>query len=114
MNREKLISAGINYDEGVARFANNVNLYERILANFPQDPSYGNLISALQKEEFSEAFRHAHSLKGVSGNLSLEKLYNAICPLVDALRSNNTNSVNDFMPLVKESYLLAVDGLKNA
>lgn len=88
MDREKLMEAGIDYDDGVRRFAGKPQIYEKYLVKMFE----GNLMEILEKQldekKFSEAFRTAHDLKGTSGSLSLNVFYKKICELVEVLRGN--------------------------
>ena len=52
----------------------SVGLVERFLAKFLDDGCYATLCSAMEQGDRKQAFQAAHSLKGVSGNLSLDRL----------------------------------------
>jgi len=88
---EEYRSAGIEYQEGVGRFVGQAKLYETFLNKFLQDPNYEELKKALQARDCEAAFQASHTLKGVSGNLSLNSLFHAIIPLVDSLRGEATS-----------------------
>ena len=85
MNRYILAEAGIQVKEGIERFSGNRMLYQKYLYQFPEENYNEKLRKAIEKES-PEAFEIAHILKGVSGNLSLNRLFEAIVPLVEALR----------------------------
>lgn len=91
MNKEKLISAGINYDEGVHRFSGKADLYEKYLRRLFEKDALGELREQLAGKNFETAFRLSHSLKGTTGSLSVNKLYTKICTLTDALRTEPYN-----------------------
>ena len=40
MNKEVLLQNGIDYLEGVARFAGQAEIYEKFLKKFPEDPTF--------------------------------------------------------------------------
>lgn len=74
MNRDDCIRCGIDYDEGVARFVGRSDLYEEFLKKFLTDPTFPALEAAMQAKDLPAAFTAAHTLKGVTGNLSLNVL----------------------------------------
>lgn len=101
MNKQILQAAGINYDEGVSRFAGKTELYEKYLKKFVDDASFPQLQDAMEQENYPEAFRQAHTLKGVTGNLSLTPLFEALSPLVEALRgAQNISLAHALFPQV--------------
>lgn len=105
MNRESCIAAGIDYDSGLAHFAGKADLYEKFLLKFPADTTFADLEKAMADEDTKAAFIAAHTLKGVTGNLSLNGLYKDILPLVEALRGDgNMELAKTLYPPVKEEY----------
>lgn len=104
MNRYKLSKAGINATEGIARFNGDKDIYERVLNAFQRDKNYALLVEAIQKKDMKAAFSAAHSLKGVSGNLSLTRLYNDIQPLVEVLRAGSFENAEALLQPVIRDY----------
>lgn len=68
-------------------FSNNMGLYERFLLKFPQDTSYHSLCIGMERNNRFEIENAAHTLKGVSGNLGLDRLYRACDALVCTVRA---------------------------
>lgn len=101
MDREKLISAGIDYDQGVNRFANKPQIYEKFLKRLFDDQSMSQLEAQLMEKNYEEAFKTAHNLKGMSGNLSLNQFFKAICEIVEELR--NGQPQKDMLELYKKA-----------
>lgn len=87
MNREALIRAGIDYDDGVHRFAGKPAVYEKYLLKYFEVSELPPLYQALKAEDYDAAFRAAHNIKGGAGNLSVTAYYTKICQLVEALRA---------------------------
>ncbi len=114
MNRYKLVKAGINPNEGIDRFSKNIALYEKFLLAFPEDPNYDKMLAAIADNDVVGAFKAAHALKGVTGNLSLNRLYESVCPLVEELRAQSMEHVPELLEPVKENYETAVAALKEA
>lgn len=112
MNRYKLTKAGIDANEGIRRFNNNKEMYEKFLMNFPKDEHYNQMIQAIEEKNVEAAFQAAHALKGVSGNLSLIKLHQDIIPLVEELRNGSMEHTDEYLAPVKESYRIVTEALK--
>ena len=66
--RQRLMDAGINVDTGISRFMGNEGLFLKFLGKFLQDTNFAGLAEAVKKQDVEEAFRCAHTLKGVCGN----------------------------------------------
>lgn len=97
-------NAGIDIDSGVERFMGNEALYEKFLHRFADDKSYFELTDALSKGDCEAAFNAAHTLKGVSGNLSLITLQKLVCEQVECLRIGNLDAAVLFMEKISEAY----------
>lgn len=76
---------GADY-ESVLRRLSQEDRVKRFLLKFAQDQSFAALCRALEEENFQEAFRMAHSLKGVCMNLGLTPLLSSSQALTDDLR----------------------------
>lgn len=95
MNREKMIEAGIDYDEGVERFGGKPEIFEKYLQKFLAGNYLAAIESQLQSGDIAGAFRTTHDLKSISGNLSVNCFYQAICELTELLRAGKTET--DYM-----------------
>ena len=111
MLQEQLLSAGVNYADGAKRFGGKAAIYEKYLAKFPLDPHYSELMLALRQKDYDAAFKHAHALKGLAGNLSMDVLYARIIPLVEALREGQTANLDALASAVTDNYLLIVQAI---
>ncbi len=93
MEKEKWLEfcqvSGIDWETTLNRFMDNESLYEKILCKFPDDPSFRNLKDALEAGNLSDAFIYAHTLKGLAGNLGLQRLFELLLPFTEELRSGN-------------------------
>ena len=90
---------------------------ERIAKIFLQDTSMQTLESALEAGDLPEAYRGAHTLKGVSRDLGFTPLFEAAAALSDALRLDdagvpaNMEAVPELMPAVRDAYATVVDAI---
>ncbi len=116
MNKEVLLQNGIDYIEGVARFAGQAEIYERFLKKFPEDPTFFNMLSALKNKNYEEAFIFAHTLKGLTGNLSLNTFFSDyLTPFVELLRAPaDVDAVNSSLDELKRQYEKTVFAIKSA
>lgn len=112
MDINKLKSVGINYDSGLARFAGKKELYEKYLNKFVDDQSFNDLNKYLEANDIENAFKAAHTLKGIVGNLSMDNLYNATCLLVEDLRVGKTDNLDTLFSPVKDEYEKVLNVLK--
>ena len=77
---------GIDYQSGIERCMNDNDFYVMLMKKFLENKNYDALELAMKSGDGRRAFEEAHALKGVIANLSFNKLYDAIVPLVEALR----------------------------
>lgn len=77
---------GADYETTMKRFSGNETLYFKILNMLFRDPNLEKLGVALGRLDMKAAFDAAHTLKGVSGNLGLTPLYEAVSLIVEPLR----------------------------
>lgn len=109
--KKLLQDAGIEVDEALRRFLGNEALYIKFLLKFPKDKSYMNLISAIEDNNLEEAFKSAHTLKGVAGNLSLNNLYNLLIPYVEILREGDLEAAKTKLAELEKAYTTAIQGI---
>lgn len=105
MDRQKLIDAGIDYENGVERLMGNTEMYEHFLQMFLEDDSFKNLDDAMHNHHYPEAFLQAHTLKGVAGNLSMGEFYQNLILFVEMLRnSTDIPGAVKLYPEIKKEY----------
>lgn len=102
--KEQLKQAGVNVAGAMNRFMNNEKLYEKFLRKFPADQSYSSIFQALEANDMPEAFRAAHTLKGVAGNLGFDNLLTYVVPLTAALHQDEPEAPEDMLAGTKEEY----------
>lgn len=85
--RIALEEIGINVDEALERFSNIEDLFDSFLVKFLNYSEYNDLKEALENEQFEEAFKACHTMKGVVGNLSIIPLYKIVFEETELLRN---------------------------
>jgi signal transduction histidine kinase/CheY-like chemotaxis protein len=80
---------GINIVQGLKRLGGNRQLYLKLLRDFHKEyQDVGSRMKTLlEKEETETAMRLAHAIKGTSGNLSINQLFDISKQLETALRA---------------------------
>ena len=94
-----------DYQEVLGRLYSEA-LVQKFLGKFLSDPSYQLLDSSMKAKNYEEAFRAAHTLKGVSQNLSFTKLYQSSHEITEALRTANYDLAVQLLPHVEADYAL--------
>lgn len=102
--KDELLAVGTDIQGTIARFMNKEDLYEKFLKKFLDDKSFKDLKANLENKDVEEAFKSAHTLKGVSANLGLESVHQAVAPLVEDLRSGDMSDADAKFALVEEKY----------
>ncbi len=79
---------GISVASGLGRVAGNKQLYTKLLCKFKngQESAVEQIEAALQLGDVETAARLAHTVKGVSGNLGADRLYQAAAELEKAIK----------------------------
>ena len=102
--KKQLTQAGIHVDDGLSRFMENEGLFLKFLGKFLQDTNFAGLAEAVKKQDVEEAFRCAHTLKGVCGNLSMDELYKLVSVQTEFFREGNIQEGADMMEKVSAVY----------
>lgn len=85
---------GGDYDAAMQRFMTESRL-EKFTRMFAEDPSYGELEASLASDNLRDAFRAAHTLKGVCLNLSFTELFQSVDEITELLRHADPDSPGD-------------------
>ena len=94
---EKLKQFGANADEGLQRCLNNEAFYFKMISRFLGDKTFDKLKANIEEGNLEEAFKAAHALKGVLGNLSLTPLYDVIFEMTELLRNQTDCDYGEYI-----------------
>ena len=108
--QEFYAAVGGDYNETVSRMMGEAML-RRFLLKFPNDPSFAALEQALAASNREEAFRAAHTIKGLCLNLGFGKLRFSSETLTEALRNELPTNTDELFAQVKADYELTMDAL---
>ena len=100
-----------DFDEVLGRLRSE-RMIQKFVLKFLNDGSYENLCRALEEGNNEEAFRAAHTIKGVCQNLSFTKLGNSSSSLTEALRDGGTSQAAELAEQVKSDYQQTVAAIR--
>lgn len=109
--RNALTLAGINMETLLERLGQNELLMRRLLGKFLEDKNYGILEEAMKSGDREKALTASHTLKGISGNLSMDQLYRTVAAQVEAIRAEDWNRAEQAMPEITILYENLRDGI---
>ena len=101
---------GGNYEDVLRRLRSEV-LIRKFTLKFLEDQSYSLLKQALGDNNYEEAFRGAHTLKGVCQNLGFDNLYKPSFDITEKLRGRDTEGCEELLAKVEEQYNNTVDAI---
>lgn len=102
---------GGDYEEVLGRLRSE-GLIRKFVIKFLDDPSYDLLRSSMEAENWEEAFRGAHTIKGVCQNLSFTTLYHSSAQLCEALREGRPPQDPGLFHQVRQDYEAAVSAIR--
>lgn len=91
------------------------SLVERFVVKFLGDNSFSSLCEAMEAGKTEDAFRAAHTLKGISANLGLEQLRSSASQLTELLRGEigpMPVAAEELMEQVRKDYALTVEAIE--
>ena len=102
---------GANYEDVLKRLYNEGMIY-RFTLMFLNDDSYPKLEQALKEGNVKEAFRAAHTLKGVCQNLGFTNLYQPTCDLTEVLRTGTLEGTKELFDSVAFQYKITINAIR--
>lgn len=99
----ELEALGVDTEDALKRFSGNSNLFIRMIGKFPASAEGLEVLSFMKEGDYATAVSNAHTLKGVTGNLSITPLYTAYTEIVNRLRANEPDKamkiLEDILPV---------------
>lgn len=109
--RECYEQIGGNYEEVQRRLCSDA-LIQKFLGKFLLDESYAKVLQGLREETPDEAFRAAHTLKGVCQNLGLGRLSESSAALTEALRGGKSHVTMEQLEQLEKDYEVTVAAIR--
>ena len=98
---DDLKTFGADTDKGLERCMNNEPFYFRLIGMAAADPNFSTLEEALEANDLEKAFDAAHALKGTTGNLSLDPIYEPVCEITELLRARTEMDYSEIFGQIK-------------
>lgn len=102
---------GADYAEVKSRLPSD-SFIKRFTLKFLDDPTFALLEKNLAEENVDEAFRAAHTLKGITQNLGFSQLSPLAIEITEILRTGTMGGVDNLFPQLKEKYDMTVACIK--
>lgn len=100
-----------DFEEVMSRLKNEERV-KKFALKFLNDESFKMLTECMEKHDIDEAFRAAHTIKGICQNLGFTKLYNSSVQITEALRVKDEEEARKYLPDVQGAYLQTTEALK--
>ncbi len=94
---------GGDYKSVLGRFMSD-KIVDKFVIKYLNDSSYDLLKSGMEEPNYEEAFRAAHTMKGVCQNLSFDRLCKASEDMTEALRNGPHGNYEELYQKVTEVY----------
>lgn len=102
----------IDIQGSLARFGNMESFYIKFLKKFIDDKSFTNLKEALENNDIDKVGVEAHTLKGVSGNLGLNKIFQYSLEIMKLAKERKIEEIKVLEGKLEEEMQLVVEALK--
>lgn len=98
--------------EGVVSRLRSEKMVQKFVLKFLNDSSYQMLVRSLEERNYEEAFRAAHTIKGVCQNLGFTVLGESSSRLTDALRGGWSDEAEALVKQVEQDYHQTTEAVK--
>ncbi|MBF0397769.1 MAG: response regulator, partial [Desulfobacterales bacterium] len=106
---------GIDINSAIKRAAGNKKLLKKLLIDFRRD--YTNAIDeikeAWEQGEMETVSRIVHTLKGVSGNISANKIHLACIDIENTIKQKDLNNFKPMLSICNEALITVLESIKN-
>lgn len=87
---------GADYSDVLRRLPSE-SLIARLIVKYLQDPTYRELMEAVQRSEVDAAFRAAHTLKGVCQNLGFSNMLRPVSDVTEIFRAGTMDGAAELL-----------------
>ena len=102
---------GADYEDVLKRLYSEA-MIRKFALMFLKDDSYPKLEQALAEQNVKEAFRAAHTLKGVCQNLGFSNLYAPAVTLTETLRAGQLDGTAEQFAEVEKQYRITMAAIQ--
>jgi len=109
--QECYAAIGGDYEDVVARLHSD-RLVQKFMLRFLDDKSFELFSNSMEEKNYEEAFRAAHTIKGICQNLSFTRLLGSSSEMSEALRHGWTPEADLLTGRLETDYRLTVDAIR--
>ncbi len=102
---------GGDYEGVISRMLKEERV-KKFVIKFGNDQTFNGLTDMLAAENYEEAFRAAHTIKGLCQNLGFDRLFKSSSALTEALRGGKKPEDDSIYQQVKEDYEQIINAIK--
>ncbi len=109
---ERLRQHHCDVDAAIQRMGTG-EMYDMLVQSFVKDKSLTLYLDAFQQQDYETAYRHVHSMKGLSASFGFTALNQVACRITDALRAKNyalTAQMNDELIRQQKDIIAIITG----
>lgn len=104
-------AVGGDYTDVCERFMNE-KIVGVFIEKFLQDSTFAEMADMLEHDSLPEAFRTAHTLKGICANLGFKNLADVSSEITELLRSGDIESAKKLFAKSKQEYYNVLDSIE--
>ncbi len=109
--KECYVALGGDYEDVLSRLRSE-NLILKFLFRFLEDPSYQLLCKSIEEHNDEEAFRAAHTIKGICQNLGFVALLKTSSEMSDAFRHGKTPAADEIFKNLTKDYQNVISAIQ--
>ncbi|MGM9960075.1 MAG: Hpt domain-containing protein [Allobaculum sp.] len=98
---------GGDYESVLSRLRKEKTV-QKFVFKFLNDQSFETFEAMMKEENYDEALRAVHTLKGICQNLSFDRLFESSNAVTQALKAGDTEKARALMPKLAEDYQLLI------
>lgn len=101
---------GGDYNDIMSRLRTEDRI-KKFAGMFTRDESYNVLVKSIQDGDIEEAFRAAHTMKGMCQNMAFTRLYQSSHEITEILRGKDLEGAQKMLDVVAEDYHIVISGI---
>lgn len=99
----------VDYEQGLERFSGNEQLFEKFLKKLAAGDDVETAAELMANGDKEAAYAVIHTLKGTSGNLSINKLYAACSEFTKEYKAGNHNKLPFLLEIIDGEFKKAAE-----
>ncbi len=109
----ELEEKGLDLERTLARFMNKEALLEKFIYKFLDDDNFENYMKNISKNDYEEALKNIHTLKGVTANLGFNNLFVISEKIVNNIRTDKYDDLPKLSEELEKEYNIICEVIKN-